>query len=131
MREGTYEDDYFDGQQAMPNSASDDSEVELEGEEEELEAMSEEELVEDFDDAVVADEEDWKSEEAQESPSKGRSTHRAKFRSERQTLIYSATAIQSVHSKKHGAKKKKEKLKLKGTLVGLSSHEMLPDHLKQ
>ena len=46
----------------------------------------------------------------------------------RQTLLYSATAVDVNKSKFN---KREKKYKLKGTLKGVSDHQVLPEHLKQ
>ena len=46
----------------------------------------------------------------------------------RQTLLYSATAV-DVNTSKFN--KREKKYKLNGTLKGVSDHQVLPEHLKQ
>jgi hypothetical protein len=46
----------------------------------------------------------------------------------RQTLLYSATAVDVNQSK---FSKRENKYKLNGTLKGVSDHQVLPEHLKQ
>ena len=56
------------------------------------------------------------------------------YRPRRQTLLYSATAIQTLQqrdSNKQTKQQGKKALKLRGTLCGVASHSSLPSHLKQ
>jgi hypothetical protein len=52
-----------------------------------------------------------------------------KIEKKRITLLYSATAVQQIENKK--TLKKNKKIKLNGTLQGVSQNFCLPEHLKQ